>query len=82
MEPGHDAPEMTFTWSKGGPSFSKLSDLKGKVVVLDFWATWCGPCIGSFPNIAELQERYAGYDVAIVGVTSLHERHYPGVDSR
>ena len=71
---GSDAPEIDFEWISNGKA-TKLSDLKGKVVVVDFWATWCGPCVGSFPNIRELQKRYKGYPVEIVGVTSLQGRH-------
>jgi len=36
----------------------KLSDYQGKVVILDFWATWCGPCLGSFPGMKKLVEEY------------------------
>ncbi|MBT8485241.1 MAG: redoxin domain-containing protein, partial [Phycisphaerae bacterium] len=41
----------------------------GKVYVLEFWATWCGPCIMGMPHLSELQERYADYDVTIIGVS-------------
>lgn len=36
----------------------KLSDYRGKVVIVDFWATWCGPCLGSFPGLKKLVEEY------------------------
>jgi thiol-disulfide isomerase/thioredoxin len=67
---GHPAPELKFIWSSS-PELKAVSDLKGKVVVLDFWATWCGPCVQSFPNTRELAEAFRGYPVEIVGVTSL-----------
>jgi len=70
---GKPAPEITFNWSTRD-GLTKLSDLKGKVVVLDFWATWCGPCIATFPQIRELTTHYKDADVVIVGVTSLQGR--------
>jgi len=76
----HEAPALDFTWIQGPdgtPPWTSLADLRGKVVVLDFWATWCGPCIATFPNVRELQAHYKDEDVVILGVTSLQGRHYP-----
>jgi len=49
-------------------SKSASSLVKGKVVVYDFWATWCRPCIDSIPQIRKLAEVYAGTDVEVVGI--------------
>lgn len=46
-----------------------LADLAGKFVYIDLWATWCGPCKGEMPALAELEEEFAGKDVAFVSIS-------------
>jgi thiol-disulfide isomerase/thioredoxin len=52
-----------------GASF-KLSDYKDKVVVLDVWATWCGPCRLEIPHLVDLSNEYAGKGVEVIGLTT------------
>jgi peroxiredoxin len=47
----------------------KLSDFKGKVVILDFWATWCPPCRMEIPGFIELQQKYADQGLVVIGVS-------------
>jgi thiol-disulfide isomerase/thioredoxin len=67
---GKPAPELHFKWSSQS-GLKTLSELKGKVVILDFWATWCGPCIASFPQIREEVARFKDTPVVFLGVTSI-----------
>jgi len=62
---GDDAPEMKIAQFIKGESVDAFEE--GKVYVVEFWATWCGPCIAAFPHISELQKGY-GDKVQVVGV--------------
>ncbi|MEZ5426937.1 MAG: TlpA disulfide reductase family protein [Pyrinomonadaceae bacterium] len=62
------APELEIKeWLGQEPT--TLENLRGKVILLDFWATWCGPCISTFPRLRNWQEKYADEGFVIIGVT-------------
>ena len=46
----------------------RLEDLRGRPVVLNFWASWCGPCVEEFPLLREAADRHAGDGLAVVGI--------------
>jgi thiol-disulfide isomerase/thioredoxin len=64
-----DAPEFELTDVAGGAM--KSSDIKGKVAIVDFWATWCAPCIQEIPNYNELHATHGGNGVQMLGITIL-----------
>ncbi len=71
------APAFSLTDITGKPL--KLSDYQGKVVLLDFWATWCGPCRIEIPGFIELQKRYAAQGFTMIGI-SMDDSPEPVVD--
>jgi thiol-disulfide isomerase/thioredoxin len=69
---GEPAPDLTLPVAagavSGGPTKITLSDMDGRVVVLDFWASWCGACRRATPILNDLHEEFAGRGVAFYAV--------------
>jgi len=63
---GSKAPEFAFQLE--GRS-AKLADLRGRVVVLNFWATWCPPCVEELPSLERLHQQMAARGVVVLGVS-------------
>ncbi len=78
----HEAPDIRFLWKSSDSLPDRLSGLEGRVVVVDFWATWCMPCVMSFPKVQELVEHYEGSAVTVLGATHLQRVHYRTPEDR
>lgn len=73
LKVGDPAPALQVEkWVKGDPV---TGFEKGRVYVVEFWATWCGPCIRSMPHLSELQREFKDKGVTIIGVTSKDSRN-------
>ncbi|MGH9903023.1 MAG: TlpA disulfide reductase family protein, partial [Pyrinomonadaceae bacterium] len=71
------APEIkAVEWVDQSPV--KLSDLRGQVVLLDFWATWCGPCVVTIPHLNKLHKKYKDRGLTVIGLT----RYYGEAEGR
>lgn len=72
-EPDQPAVEISITAANDHNRLVRLSDLKGKVVLLDFWATWCGPCRMSIPGIQKLYDKNRARGFEVMGVALEHD---------
>ncbi len=72
---GDEAPDIVASSPDG--SVKKLSDLKGKVVLLDFWASWCGPCRKANPHVVEIYDKYNkdGFEVYSFSLDGINPRN-------
>jgi thiol-disulfide isomerase/thioredoxin len=68
---GKDAAPLNIESWVNGPALTD-ANLKGKVVFLDFWAVWCGPCIATFPHLREWNEKYADKGLVMIGLTQYY----------
>lgn len=69
VEEGELAPDFTLPGVRASDSEVQLSKLQGKVVYVDFWASWCLPCLRSLPQVNELYEQYRDQGFEVVAIT-------------
>ncbi len=72
LEPNHPAPAFQALRLDG--TVAGLADYRGKVILLNVWATWCGPCRAEMPSMERLQQRFANSDFQVVAVSVDQER--------
>jgi len=72
---GHDAPDFAVT-DLNDKKYT-LGELKGKTVMLTFWATWCGPCIMEIPDLIELKKQIGDDKLVILGISYVDPRNTP-----
>jgi thiol-disulfide isomerase/thioredoxin len=71
---GRPAPAIKADYAVNGRPVS-LKDFRGKVVLLDFWAVWCGPCRQTLPHLREWNAAYKKNGLAVIGVTTYYKQY-------
>lgn len=64
-----DAPAPDVRYTRLDGRTASLADLRGRVVLVNLWATWCGPCVREMPDLARLADRYAGMGLTVVALS-------------
>lgn len=67
LAPGADAPDFSLTTPEG--KRLSLKDFRGHIVLIDFWASWCAPCLGEMPNLKAIYEKFHPAGLEIIGVS-------------
>ena len=71
---GKPAPDLQGDFAVNGEP-TRISDMKGKVVLLDFWAVWCGPCVSTFPRLRAWHDKYKDQGLVILGATTYYQEN-------
>ncbi len=74
-QPGENAPD--FVLKDIGGREVELSQLSGKMVLLEFWATWCPPCRATVPELNSIQEKYSGKGLIVLGISLDEDENLP-----
>lgn len=64
---GRSAPDLAITTTDGATL--RLSELRGRAVILDYWATWCGPCVREIPHLQKVADEFS-QDLVVIGISS------------